>query len=73
MDWKQLDDEKVYTRKELKQKGLNYSSTQFLRWSDPKLYPAPLTPLKPGGAPSARVHYKGSDVKRFFTEQAPRH
>ncbi len=32
MDWSKLDDNVLYTRKQLRKLGLFYSSTQFLHW-----------------------------------------
>jgi len=60
MDWSQLDDNKLYTRQALRQMGLTYSSTQFLRWEA-----AGLGTLKAPGR-SARVHYTGKALKTFF-------
>lgn len=54
-----LEDERLYTRKELGKYGLQYSPTQFQRWEGRGL----LTPVKPGGTRSSRVHYWGKDVK----------
>ena len=58
-----LDDERLVTRNELRQLGLNYSSTQYQRWERKKK----LTPVKPGGSPSSRVHYRWGEVKVFLS------
>jgi hypothetical protein len=58
-----LEDNRLYTRQELRKFGLNYSSTQFQRWEDAGL----LTPVKPGGTPFSRVHYWGRNVNDFLT------
>ena len=57
-----LDDDSLYTRGQLREVGLNYSSTQFGRWESAKL----LTAFKPGGLPSSRVHYLGREVKTLL-------
>jgi hypothetical protein len=57
-----LDDEHLVTRDELRKMGLNYSSTQYGRWEKAKL----LTPVKPGGTRSSRVHYRWSNVQNFL-------
>ena len=57
-----LDDERLVTREQLREMGLNYSSTQYGRWEKAKL----LTPVKPGGTRSSRVHYRWSNVKLFL-------
>jgi len=56
-----LEDNRLYTRQELL--GLSYSSTQFQRWGEAGL----LTPVKPGGSPSSRVHYWGWNVNDFLS------
>lgn len=61
-----LVDDQLYTRKELKQIGLKYSPTQFGRWEADDL----LTPVKPGGKPSSRVHYWGWNVKSFLRSRS---
>src|SRR4051812_49003858 len=61
-----LIDDHLYTRKELQQKGLRYSRTQFQRWEDDEL----LTPVKPGGKPSSRPHYLGLNVKAFLLSRS---
>jgi hypothetical protein len=48
----------LVTRNEVRKMGLNYSSMQFLRYEEKKL----LTPVKPGGFPSSRVHYRVEEV-----------
>jgi hypothetical protein len=57
-----LEDERLYTRQELRKAGLTYSSTQYQRWEDAGL----LTPVKPGGTRSSRVHYWGRNVNDFL-------
>lgn len=42
--------------------GLNYSSTQFLRWEAAGL----LTAIKPGNRHSSRVHYRWGQVRLFL-------
>jgi hypothetical protein len=64
----ELDDERLVTRKELQQRGLAYSPTSFQRWEKDKK----LTPVKPGGSRSSRVHYKLGEV-RVFLGTRPRH
>jgi hypothetical protein len=61
MEWSKLDDNVLYTRKQLRKLGLIYSSTQFLRWEKAGLkgYKAP--------GRSSRVHYLGKDIKAFFS------
>jgi hypothetical protein len=58
-DETKLNDEQLVTRKELRKLGLNYSSTQYQRWEKA----GKLTPVKPGGSPSSRVHYCYGQVK----------
>jgi hypothetical protein len=62
MDWLKLDDARVYTRKELRKMGFDYSSTQFLRWEKEGLR----TIKAPGR--SSRVHYTGANLKQFFAQ-----
>jgi hypothetical protein len=54
-----LDDERLVTRKELRKMGLDYSSTQWQRWEKA----GKLTPVKPGGSRSSRVHYRMGQIK----------
>jgi hypothetical protein len=53
-DKKKLDVAFLVTRKELRKLGLDYSSTQYQRWEKA----GKLTPVKPGGSRSSRVHYR---------------
>jgi hypothetical protein len=57
-----LEDDRLYTRQELRKFGLAYSPTQFQRWEGAEL----LTPVKPGGTRSSRVHYWGRNVNDFL-------
>ncbi len=59
---KRLEDDRLYTRQELRKLGRAFSSTQFQRWEKNGL----LTPVKPGGTRSARVHYWGWNVNDFL-------
>jgi hypothetical protein len=61
-DKRKLEDDSLVTRNELREMGLKYSSTQFQRWETKKLLP----PVKPGGTPSSRVHYRWGDIKGFL-------
>jgi hypothetical protein len=58
-DEKKLSDEQLVTRNDLRKLGLDYSSTQFQRWESA----GKLTPVKPGGSRSSRVHYRYGQVK----------
>jgi len=53
---------KLVTRKELRQMGFNYTPTTFGRWEKAKF----ITAIKPGGRPSARVHYELDEVLAFI-------
>ena len=57
----------LVTRQEVREMGLNVTSTQFLRYENDEL----LTPLKPGGRRSARVHYRIEQVEALL--RMPRH
>lgn len=59
----ELDGDRLVTRKELRKLGLDYCSTQFQRWEKSKK----LTPVKPGGTRSSRVHYRWGEVKHFLS------
>jgi hypothetical protein len=52
----------LVTRNEVREMGLNVSSTQFLRYEQDKL----LFPVKPGGRRSARVHYRIEEVETLL-------
>jgi hypothetical protein len=54
-----LNDEQLVTRNDLRKLGLDYSSTQYQRWEKA----GKLTPVKPGGSRSSRVHYRYGQVK----------
>lgn len=56
-----LEDERLYTRQELRKVGLSYSSTQFQRWETKGL----LVAVKLNGR-SSRVHYWGRNVNAFL-------
>jgi hypothetical protein len=56
---RKLEDDSLVTREELRELGLDYSSTQYQRWEKA----GKLTPVKPGGSPSSRVHYRYGEVK----------
>jgi hypothetical protein len=66
-DEKKLDDERLVTRKELRKLGLDYSSTQYQRWEKA----GKLTPVKPGGSRSSRVHYRWGQVKYKLLDSPP--
>lgn len=59
----ELDGERLVTRKELRKLGLDYSSTQYQRWEKARK----LTPVKPGGTRSSRVHYRWGEVRVFLS------
>jgi len=62
-----LEDNRLYTRAELRELGLlNYAPMSFLRWEKDNL----LTPVKPGGRPCSRTHYWGWNVKAFLKTRA---
>jgi len=61
MDQSKLTDDSYVTRKQLRQMGLDYTSTQYGRWEK-----VGLTAHKAGGRRSARVYYRFGDVKAFF-------
>lgn len=60
-----FEDERLYTRQELRKLGLAYSSTQFQRWEAKGL----LIPVKPNGI-SSRVHYWGWNVNDFLSTRS---
>lgn len=51
-------EKKLVTRNEVRELGLNVSSTQFQRYENDDL----LTPIKPGNRRSARVYYELDEV-----------
>ncbi len=57
----------LVTRQEVRQMGLNVSSTQFGRYEKDRL----LHPIKVGGRRSARVHYRVEEVDLLL--RSPRH
>jgi hypothetical protein len=54
----------LVTRHEVRQMGLNVSSTQFGRYEKDKL----LFPIKVGGRRSARVHYRIEEVEALIRQ-----
>jgi hypothetical protein len=62
VEMKKLTIEYLITRKELRELGLDYSSTQYQRWEKA----GKLTPVKPGGSRSSRVHYRWGQVTIFL-------
>ena len=60
---RKLDDDDLVTRNELRERGLAYSSTNYQRWEKK----GKLTPVKPGGSPSSRVHYRYGQVTIFLS------
>jgi hypothetical protein len=60
---RKLEDDSLVTRNELREEGLQYSSTSYQRWEKAKK----LTPVKPGGSRSSRVHYRWGEVKVFLS------
>jgi hypothetical protein len=64
---KKLVDESLVTRNELRELGLDYSSTQYQRWEKA----GKLTPVKPGGSRSSRVHYRWGQVNVFLDTRPP--
>jgi hypothetical protein len=56
---RKLEDDSLVTREELRELGLDYSSTQYQRWEKA----GKITPVKPGGTRSSRVHYRWGQVK----------
>lgn len=52
----------LVTRNEVREMGLNVSSTQFGRYEDDEL----LHPIKVGGRRSARVHYRIEEVEALL-------
>ena len=54
----------LVTRHEVRATGLNVSSTQFLRYEKEGL----LHPIKVGGHPSARVHYRIDEVEALLRQ-----
>jgi hypothetical protein len=66
-DKKKLTIDSLVTRKELRDLGLDYSSTQFQRWESA----GKLTPVKPGGSRSSRVHYRWGQVTVFLETRPP--
>lgn len=63
MEKRKLEDDSLVTRQELRELGLRYSSTSYQRWEGK----GKLTPVKPGGSRSSRVHYKWGEVKVFLS------
>lgn len=57
------EQDRLVTRNEVRQMGLNVTSTQFGRYEDQGL----LDPIKIGDLRSARVHYKLSQVQKLLT------
>jgi hypothetical protein len=51
----------------LRELGLDYSPTQYQRWEKAKK----LTPVKPGGSRSSRVHYRWGEVTVFLSTRPP--
>jgi hypothetical protein len=60
---RKLEDDSLVTREELREMGLRYSSTQYQRWEKAKK----LTPVKPGGSRSSRVHYRYGEIVSFLS------
>jgi hypothetical protein len=60
---RKLEDDSLVTRNELRELGLKYSSTQYQRWEKAKK----LTPVKPGGSRSSRVHYRYGEIIFFLS------
>jgi hypothetical protein len=58
----------LLTRNECRKIGLNYANTSFQRWEKDNL----LTPHKPGGRRSARVHYYEDEVLAFIGSRPQR-
>jgi|NGEPerStandDraft_6_1074524.scaffolds.fasta_scaffold207068_1 hypothetical protein len=56
-----FEDDRLYTRQEVRKAGLSYSSTQFQRWEAT----GRLIPVKPNGR-SSRVHYWGANLNDFL-------
>ena len=56
---RQLEDDSLVTREQLRELGLDYSSTQYQRWEKA----GKITPVKPGGTRSSRVHYRWGQVR----------
>ena len=57
-----FEDDRLYTRQEVRKAGLSYSSTQFQRWEAT----GGLIPVKPNGTRSSRVHYWGWNLNDFL-------
>jgi hypothetical protein len=68
MKLSELDDDCLLTRKQVRQLGLDYSSTQFGRWEEDEL----LIAVKPGGKRSSRVHYRVGNIKAFMVKRSPK-
>jgi hypothetical protein len=66
MKLSELDDDCLLTRKQVRQLGLDYSSTQFGRWEEDEL----LVAVKPGGKRSSRVHYRVGNIKAFMVKRS---
>jgi hypothetical protein len=68
MKLSELDDDCLLTRKQVRQLGLDYSSTQFGRWEEDEL----LIAVKPGGKRSSRVHYRVGNIRAFMVRRSPK-
>jgi hypothetical protein len=68
MKLSELDDDCLLTRKQVRQLGLDYSSTQFGRWEEDEL----LVAVKPGGKRSSRVHYRVGNIRAFMVKRSPK-
>jgi hypothetical protein len=68
MKLSELDDDCLLTRKQVRQLGLDYSSTQFGRWEEDEL----LIAVKPGGKRSSRVHYRVGNIRAFMVRRVIR-
>jgi hypothetical protein len=64
---RKLTADSLVTRKELRKLGLDYTSTQYQRWEKA----GKLTPVKPGGSRSSRVHYRWGQVTIFLDTRPP--
>jgi hypothetical protein len=60
MDWLKLVDDQLYSRKQLRKLGLDFSSMTYIRWQQ-----AGLEYVKAPGL-SSRVLYSGAALRRFF-------
>jgi hypothetical protein len=61
-------EQELVTRGEVRQMGLGYSNSHFLRLEKKKL----LTPVKPGGFRSSRVHYRVEQVRDLIDGKSRR-